>query len=879
MIMENLDFERFRKKRDNVKYWGGKYIELFENGLYDDGRWNSEGKFGIGKKRYWNKVSGKWVGKKNECYRSKKIWFYEFDYINEKFIVELFKDNNNEYRSFRNIDRVGYFISLIYVIGSSWRSFDEWEGGKRGVYISKSEVIGVLGSDEKKIIKRLVDLDIIKKWKVGVNKNDSGKDVVNYSLNEELLGNIVGKKWVENKSLESFVIKNLEGKDIDWVEIEYIKRIKLDIEENKLKEIIDKKYNDKISEIKLELEWGDQFISKEDKVKKINFINGNKEKYIKKINNRYKIFIDIVDEVKNGFINKRLFFRDNHSGRYYNVVNSLDKEFRKELLLDGEKVVEIDMKSMYVSCLMYMFERINIVRSGLYKMKEIENKKIIRDYLKYFSKKDKERNKLSNGFEWLDDNKEIYSEEVIGFDIKDKRWKNDWSERKKLWSWYFDLDKKYYDWGKVNGVSVDKKIKNIRSDEDYLEFVNEFRNVWEYSDRWEKIDDDKKEDEIFKEYKVNGKLLSFKRSDNLIKYVVEYIDSENSKKGYREQNIENKFFIGFSKYEDGRIIKGKDWLGNNYEEFKNISGRELENTFGKLEDEDYKILFGGKKIIRKLIKVNDDGETEWDIRDIDYKIKVGKYISDKLNKKWKFNKKYRLDFNNDYNEFKESVGKDYYLKFDRKVEIDYSEDLDFYVDDFLNKMKGVVFDSEGKIDFYNYLKVMFSWNYKDTKNVGGYKDLNGVYIDYNYDLKDWGNNKIFNRNFYKMLVMRVLFSKGYLVNNIKSLKNDKIGNSIFSDKGYELIWRIKNYNMDKNEYGELLKNKDRIDSYKNLSKILGVVEVDVIEYLVNNYFRKMNKEYIRIFDGFMIKEKDYWENKFYLNMILKNDVGYMFDIR
>ena len=29
----------------------------------------------------------------------------------------------------------------------------------------------------------------------------------------------------------------------------------------------------------------------------------------------------------------------------------------------------------------------------------------------------------------------------------------------------------------------------------------------------------------------------------------------------------------------------------------------------------------------------------------------------------------------------------------------------------------------------------------------------------------------------------------------------------------------------------------------------------------------------------MIKEKDYWENKFYLNMILKNDVGYMFDIR
>ena len=127
--------------------------------------------------------------------------------------------------------------------------------------------------------------------------------------------------------------------------------------------------------------------------------------------------------------------------------------------------------------------------------------------------------------------------------------------------------------------------------------------------------------------------------------------------------------------------------------------------------------------------------------------------------------------------------------------------------------------------------------------------------------------------------MRVLFSKNYLVNSIKNLKNDKIGNSIFSDKGYELIWRIKNNVMEKNEYGDVLKNNDKIEGYKNLSKILGVIEVDLIEYLIRNYFRKNNKEYIRIFDGFMIKEKDYWENRFYLNMILKNDVGYMFDIR
>ena len=881
MIMENLGFERLRKERDNVKYWGGKNIELYENGLYDDGRWNSEGKFGKGKKRYWNKISGKWVGKKNECYRSDKIWFYEFEYINEKFIVELFKDEENEFKSFKYIDRVGYFISLMYVIGSFWRSFDEWEGGKKGVYISKSEVIGVLGSDEKYIIKKLIELDLIRKWKIGVNKNDSRKDVVNYWLNEKLLGNIVSKKWVENRSLENFVIKNLEGRDIDWVEVSYIKRLKLDIDKNKLDEIINKKYSDKIEEIKLELEWGDQFISKEDKINKIKFVNGNKEGYIKKINNRYKIFVDLIEEVKNGFINKRLFFRDNHSGRYYNIVNSLDKEFRREILLDGDKVVEIDMKSMYISCFMYMLERINIVRSGLYRSEKRSIDKIIREYNKEYSDKELKRNKISNGFSWLDNDGEIYSEEIVNFDIKDKEWKNVWSDRKRLWSWYYDLDKSNYDWGKVKGSSIDKKLRNIKDNEEYLEFVKEFINVLEYSNKMEIIGDGKIEDKIFKEYKVGGKLLSFKRSDNLINDVVSYIDSDRSKEGIREKSSDNGFFINFSKYEDGRIIKGKDWVGRSYDEFKELSGRELEKEYGNgfISEEDYKIIFGGKKVIRKLIKVDDEGKSEWDINDTDYIIKIGRYLDDKIEKKWKFDKKFRLKFDNDYSLLLKKLGKDYSIKIDNKVEVDFSEDIDFYVDDFLDKMKGIVFGGNESIDFYNYLKVMFSWGYKDSSVDGLYKDLNGVYIDYDYDLKDWGNKKIFNRNFYKMLVMRVLFSKNYLVNSIKNLKNDKIGNSIFSDKGYELIWRIKNNVMEKNEYGDILKNNDKIEGYKNLSKILGVIEVDLIEYLIRNYFRKNNKEYIRIFDGFMIKEKDYWENRFYLNMILKNDVGYMFDIR
>lgn len=872
--MENKGFERIRKERDNVNYWNGSISELFENGLYDDGRWNKEGKFGKGKKRYWNKVSGKWVGKKIESYKSSKVWFYEFENLDERFIVELFKNEKNEYESFRYIDRVGYFISLVYVIGSYWRNFDDERGGKRGVYLSKSEVIGVLGSKEKYIIDRLIEVGILRKWIVGVNKKDKRKSIVNYWLSEKYIGEIKGKKLIENKSLENFVLKNLEGKDIDWVELEYIKRIELNISANKLEKIINKKYDNKVSEVKRELEWGDEFMSKEDKVKKIEFINGNKEGYIKKINNRYKIFVDIINEVKNGFINKKLFFRDEHGGRYYNVINSLDKEFRKELLLDDEKVVEIDMKSMYVSCLMYMFERINLIRSGLYKKENKKVNKVIKEYLKYYSIKERKNNKIYNGFEWLDNSKEIYSEEVKEFDVENNNWKLDWGDRLELWEWYYKIDKKYYDWGNSVGNNIDELINNIENEEDYLELWNEVSNLWKYSDKWEKYGDGKSVDLIFKYFNIGGKLLSFKRSDNLINDLVNYIDSERSKESYRENNRNNKFFISRdSVFNDGRIIKGSDWRGKNYEEYKKIVGEELKNKFGlELEEKDYKIIFGGD--ILRLFK-NDDDEFEWKKINKDYKIKVGRYLDDKLSKRWKIDEKFRKIYNNNFDELLDKFGVDEYIIVNKEVKVDLSEDSDLYIDEFIEKYKGVVFGGNNKIDFYNYLKVYFSWGYND-----GYLIEDGVRVKKGIDnkLKDWGDRKVFNRDFYKMLIMRILFSKSYLVNSIKNFRGDKISESIFGS-GYELIWRMKNYDIEKNEYGDFISVNDRIEGYKNISKILSVIEVDVIEYLVNNYFKKLNREYIRIFDGFMVKEKDYWVNRFYLNMILKNDVGYMFDIR
>ena len=107
--MEN----RIRKRRNNVNYYNGKFDELFVNGIYDDGNYNIEN-YGLGKKRYWNKVSGKWVESKFKIFKSDRIYWYVFENLNERIIVDWFSEKDNKLCGFQYIDSVGYFISLIF---------------------------------------------------------------------------------------------------------------------------------------------------------------------------------------------------------------------------------------------------------------------------------------------------------------------------------------------------------------------------------------------------------------------------------------------------------------------------------------------------------------------------------------------------------------------------------------------------------------------------------------------------------------------------------------------------------------------------------------------------------------------------------------------
>ena len=92
-----MGFERKRSRVIGINYWNGNLNELFENGVYDDGS-NNDLDYGKGRKRYWNKVSGKWVeSNKFKIFKSEIVYWYEFENLNERLIVDWYSKEDDDY--------------------------------------------------------------------------------------------------------------------------------------------------------------------------------------------------------------------------------------------------------------------------------------------------------------------------------------------------------------------------------------------------------------------------------------------------------------------------------------------------------------------------------------------------------------------------------------------------------------------------------------------------------------------------------------------------------------------------------------------------------------------------------------------------------------
>lgn len=853
---------RIRSKRVGVDYYNGNYDELFINGVYDDGSWNNRGKFNKGVKLYWNKCSGKWVRKKMECYLSDKIWFYEFENLNERIIVRDFKNrlNKNENNSFKYIDRVEYFISVLYkrsLLDRRLKEDDVLNINSKSLYISQSDIIVYLGSDFRFLIEKLIELGLVEGKKVGKNEFDFNKNIVSWKLNIKKLGKIVNRRFIENRVLEKGILKMyvLDGLRLD--EINNVSKIKLNISEKKLNDICKKKYERKLGEYERELKWGRMFFNEKQLDSRRKFINNdNKKRYFKIVKRRYRLYKDLFDEMNNGFIDYSLFKKDSFGYRFYNVVNGMDKEFRRELKCDGDDLVEIDMSGMYVKCLVFMFERIKFLNSNYYKKsKNLSFKWLKKEGWLDIDNKDKEVNKSLNGFEWLD-NELLYNENggYKGF----RNYRNEWSERKWNWSKKYDVDIKKYNLGNSIGSSLEKKVNSKKNEDDFIDFLNEYVNVIN-----EFVE---KEDDIYlNNYGINGNVFDFIKSDNLIKNIRDYFNDillsdvfKNKVGSWIQLDVkrDNDFDIDI-------------WDMNDFTKYKNYD-EYLEN--------------GNDKLI--VDRVDIWGRNIKDIIDSDYfklgfkKDEVIKYkvLDRKFRIKYDFDEEFRNKINDKIlskydcyeNEISEYLIKDYgvikKIKLKEDVEIDMSLDDRLGFDGFIDKYKNSVFNNY-KVDFYNYVKFIINYNSRlRNKGKSGLSDKN-----------------IYDRNFYKVLIMRILFTQNYIIDGMKMNDVDRdVVNELFGIEGKYFIEKIKGFLFKNDEFGNRKKynNDEYKESYKNISKVLSVIEGDVMNYLIKRVFSNVgivkNEFYVNIFDGFLIKKKNYELLKCELNMILRNEVGYMF---
>tara|TARA_R110000782_G_scaffold183348_1_gene273606 strand:- start:1755 stop:4370 length:2616 start_codon:yes stop_codon:yes gene_type:complete len=867
---------RIRKKRLNVNYYNGNLDDLYVNGVYDDGSFNNRGRFDKGIKLYWNKVSGKWVRKKMDCYVSDKIWVYEFENLSEKIIVESFNKGDEEnYRSFRFIDKVLCFISYLYkksLLDRRFRDDGLISNKNNGVYVSRIDLIRYLGiNDWKFLCKMLVDINIVSFINGGRSSYDFSKSLYRVKIKFDELGNVINRRFIENSILEKSILKEYKTDGLNLEEIENVKGVKFSISKKKLSEICEEKYNNKLDECRKEIKWGKLFYSDKDLEVRKNFIKRNdRERYYRSVIRRYNLFKDIIDEMNNGFVDYSLFKKDEFGYRFYNVINGMDKEFRRELKYDNEELVEVDMSGMYVKCLVYMFERIKFLNGKLYKKRNKNKFKELKKggYLD-FSLKEKEINKGLNGFEWDNGCLVDYEYGCYG-GLENNKW--NWYNRRKLFKDKYNVDYSDYNLGDCKGVSFEKLLNNINSEDEFLKMFDEYNNVInEFGDNnGEYFDDD-----YLRYFGVNSNVLNFSRSDNLIKNIRDYFNDR-----LRSEFIKGKmeyFNIDGFRYKNDKYNNYDDYIKDGNESFK-IVGNEFYSEERDLEESDYKIKYkkGDKlefRVLRKKFKI------KFDI-DENFRLSIeNEFRKYKKNKRLKLIDRYKgynylskfYDEENiiiDYDEFNEwklkRYGKLESVKLKEDIDIDFSLDERIGFDGFIEKYKSSVLNNN-KVDFYSLVKFMINYNYKErNKGKVGFED------------------DVYDRDFYKVLIMRLLFTQNYLVEGMKiGSSNRGVIKEIFGEECEVFIKMIKSIRFNYDEFGKRKVYKDNSELYKNISKVLSNIETDVMNFLVRRVFSNdmgilSNEFYVNIFDGFLVKKSRYNRIKLELNMVLKRDVGYMF---
>ena len=321
----------------------------------------SMGSYDAVRKRYFNSDSNKWVSRisvKDIKGDYKRFEFYLFD---DRVIKKHFE--------YSNIDRIGKFLDLIFKRGKAreGKGLDNW------IYIEVKEINQLLGEKYREdFIAKLIEVNAIETKVLTSSKYDAKKKLLVYRLSSNILDGKRREVLITNTKVRKFCnrtfeqVKRLDNSGFVAHEIASAKRItlkKYDLSKLVLDRIEDKQY---IDNIRLDFDYITNAEKKDILFYKDEISNKQREKWDNQYLNQYKtefrrdynLLENDLIAIKNNDVDTHHFSIDSYGGRLYNIITSKQKDFRKLMQIDGEDVVEIDMKNGYVSMFYELCKRL-----------------------------------------------------------------------------------------------------------------------------------------------------------------------------------------------------------------------------------------------------------------------------------------------------------------------------------------------------------------------------------------------------------------------------------------------------------------------------------------------------------------------------------------
>ena len=286
-----------------------------------------------------------------------------------RFVFKCFDDEeiyncfNYEY-----VEKISYFLTILFCRSMKLLKRNgklDYEDGlkKQWIYFNTNNELKKIfnSSDYISVIEELERLGIIYINKTKRNPHDTNKFFNEFRLSKSLIKTNKTVKLVKNKKLHNYIKnKNNNVDSVNFIskyEIECCKNLSINLSKTKLDDIIQNQFLEK-KEQSIKESYYDFKLEKDKTLIRRRWIDNIDEteiEYKTLLEQTYYSFIYQLESLRIGDIDRNLFWKDeNFGGRYYNVVSNLNRCFKSELKLDGERVVELDLRSSQFNCLYYL---------------------------------------------------------------------------------------------------------------------------------------------------------------------------------------------------------------------------------------------------------------------------------------------------------------------------------------------------------------------------------------------------------------------------------------------------------------------------------------------------------------------------------------------